>query len=146
MRQLLHRIRTGERPARLYDRRRNRRLPRRDRRARAGHVGDRLHRRRALHERRHHRHGRRGAGARLSRAGAHQRHAADAAAPREAWFAGIWRAYGGRLTVRVSLDHYTPELHEKERGPQSWSSALAGTDWLARERRQAGRLRPHLLA
>jgi hypothetical protein len=39
--------------------------------------------------------------------------------------------YGDRLTVRVSLDHYTPELHEKERGVDSWPPALAGTDWLA---------------
>jgi hypothetical protein len=39
--------------------------------------------------------------------------------------------YGHRLTVRVSLDHYTPELHEKERGLDSWAAALAGTDWLA---------------
>jgi pyruvate-formate lyase-activating enzyme len=41
------------------------------------------------------------------------------------------RAHGDQLTVRVSLDHYTPELHEKERGRQSWSSTLAGADWLA---------------
>jgi hypothetical protein len=39
--------------------------------------------------------------------------------------------YGGRLTLRVSLDHHTPELHEKERGLKSWQPAIAGTDWLA---------------
>ncbi len=39
--------------------------------------------------------------------------------------------YGGRLTIRVSLDHYTPERHEKERGEGSWEPAIAGTDWLA---------------
>jgi sulfatase maturation enzyme AslB (radical SAM superfamily) len=44
---------------------------------------------------------------------------------------GLRDAYGDRLTVRVSLDHYTPELHEKERGAESWAPALAGTDWLA---------------
>jgi hypothetical protein len=38
---------------------------------------------------------------------------------------------GGRLTLRVSLDHHTPELHEKERGADSWAPALAGADWLA---------------
>jgi hypothetical protein len=40
-------------------------------------------------------------------------------------------AYGGRLTLRVSLDHHTQELHEKERGVKSWEPAIAGTDWLA---------------
>lgn len=45
---------------------------------------------------------------------------------------GLRDAYGGRLTIRVSLDHYTPELHEKERGPDSWALAIAGADWLAR--------------
>ena len=39
--------------------------------------------------------------------------------------------YGDRLTLRVSLDHYTQALHEKERGPESWNSTIAGTDWLA---------------
>lgn len=39
--------------------------------------------------------------------------------------------YGDRLTLRVSLDHYTRELHEKERGPETWKPALEGTDWLA---------------
>ncbi|NJM35139.1 MAG: radical SAM protein [Rhodomicrobium sp.] len=39
--------------------------------------------------------------------------------------------YGGRLTIRVSLDHYSQDLHDKERGEGSWASALAGTDWLA---------------
>jgi hypothetical protein len=48
--------------------------------------------------------------------------------------AGLLRlkdAYGDRLTVRVSLDHYTKELHEEERGAGSWKATLAGTDWLA---------------
>jgi hypothetical protein len=40
-------------------------------------------------------------------------------------------AYGGRLTLRVSLDHHTQDLHEKERGVKSWEPAIAGTDWLA---------------
>lgn len=39
--------------------------------------------------------------------------------------------HGARLTLRVSLDHYTPELHEKERGPRTWVSTLSGLDWLA---------------
>lgn len=41
-------------------------------------------------------------------------------------------AFGGRFTLRVSLDHYTKVLHEKERGPRSWDSTIAGTDWLAK--------------
>ncbi len=39
-------------------------------------------------------------------------------------------AYGRRLTLRVSLDHYTQALHETERGPESWEPALAGLGWL----------------
>jgi sulfatase maturation enzyme AslB (radical SAM superfamily) len=41
------------------------------------------------------------------------------------------QAHGDRLTLRVSFDHYARALHEKERGPDSWASALAGADWLA---------------
>lgn len=39
-------------------------------------------------------------------------------------------AHGDRLTMRVSLDHYTRELHEAERGPGSFESTVAGIDWL----------------
>jgi len=38
--------------------------------------------------------------------------------------------YGGRLRIRVSLDHYTQSLHEAERGARSWAPALAGLAWL----------------
>ncbi len=37
----------------------------------------------------------------------------------------------GRLTFRVSLDHYTWEVHERERGRGSWAVALAGLQWLS---------------
>ncbi len=37
---------------------------------------------------------------------------------------------GGRLTVRVSIDHYSRDLHELERGRRSWAPALAGLRWL----------------
>jgi hypothetical protein len=40
--------------------------------------------------------------------------------------------HGGRLTMRVSLDHYTPAVHEAERGPRSWTPAIDGLAWLAR--------------
>lgn len=36
-----------------------------------------------------------------------------------------------RLTLRVSLDHYTKALHETERGPNTWEKVLDGLDWLA---------------
>ena len=39
--------------------------------------------------------------------------------------------FGRRLTIRVSLDHYTRSLHETERGARSWAATLAGLDWLA---------------
>ena len=39
--------------------------------------------------------------------------------------------HGNRLTLRVSLDHHTEALHDKERGAGAWKSALAGIDWLA---------------
>ena len=38
--------------------------------------------------------------------------------------------HGARLRLRVSLDHFTPELHEAERGARTWAKALAGLDWL----------------
>ncbi len=40
--------------------------------------------------------------------------------------------FGERLTLRVSLDHYTRELHEDERGPDTWEPTLEGLTWLAR--------------
>jgi uncharacterized Fe-S cluster-containing radical SAM superfamily protein len=39
--------------------------------------------------------------------------------------------FGARLTLRVSLDHYTPQRHEEERGPGSWAPTFAGLAWLA---------------
>lgn len=40
------------------------------------------------------------------------------------------RKYGSRLTVRVSLDHYTAERHEEERGPGTFPQTIAGLKWL----------------
>ncbi len=40
-------------------------------------------------------------------------------------------AYGYRLTIRVSLDYYTQEIHEQERGPNSWDKGMAGLKWLS---------------
>ena len=39
--------------------------------------------------------------------------------------------YGARLAVRVSLDHYTAERHEDERGVDTFAPTLAGLIWLA---------------
>ena len=42
----------------------------------------------------------------------------------------LQKSHGKKLTLRVSLDHYTKALHEKERGPNSWSKTIEGIDWL----------------
>lgn len=41
-------------------------------------------------------------------------------------------AFGARLRLRVSLDHYGPERHDAERGEGSFAAALLGLIWLAR--------------
>lgn len=38
--------------------------------------------------------------------------------------------FGNRLTLRVSLDHWSPELHDAERGPGSFKKTLTGMRWL----------------
>ena len=35
-----------------------------------------------------------------------------------------------RLTMRVSLDHHSPAVHEAERGAGTWAKALDGLRWL----------------
>jgi uncharacterized Fe-S cluster-containing radical SAM superfamily protein len=40
--------------------------------------------------------------------------------------------YGDRLTIRVSIDHYGPAVHEEERGRRSWKPTIDGLSWLAR--------------
>ncbi len=37
----------------------------------------------------------------------------------------------GRISIRVSLDHYQTEQHEKLRGPKSWEPTINGLGWLA---------------
>ena len=39
--------------------------------------------------------------------------------------------FGDQLTLRVSIDHHTQEVHEAERGPGSWSLMLDGLRWLS---------------
>lgn len=38
--------------------------------------------------------------------------------------------YGERMTLRVSIDHWTPEHHESERGTGSFEKTLIGMRWL----------------
>ncbi len=40
-------------------------------------------------------------------------------------------AYGDRLTIRVSLDHYSQPLHDLLRGKDSWAKTMLGLRWLA---------------
>ena len=40
-------------------------------------------------------------------------------------------AHGDQLTIRVSIDHYDPELHEEERGERSWTPMIEGLRWLS---------------
>ncbi len=40
-------------------------------------------------------------------------------------------AFGARLVLRVSLDHYSKTLHESERGDNTWDKAVSGLDWLS---------------
>jgi len=62
--------------------------------------------------------------------------------------------YGERLRIRVSLDHYSPEVHEAERGRRSWAPTIDGLVWLARNgfaldvagRRFSGEPEPELRA
>ncbi|MDH3643159.1 MAG: radical SAM protein [Gammaproteobacteria bacterium] len=35
------------------------------------------------------------------------------------------------LTIRVSVDHFEPRLHEAERGPRSWAPTISGLRWLS---------------
>jgi uncharacterized Fe-S cluster-containing radical SAM superfamily protein len=46
---------------------------------------------------------------------------------------GLRATYGERLVMRVSLDHYSRELHEQERGPDTFDKTVEGIDWLACE-------------
>ncbi|MEW9921849.1 radical SAM protein [Marimonas sp. MJW-29] len=39
-------------------------------------------------------------------------------------------AYPGKLTLRVSVDHYRPDLHDAERGEGSFLKTLEGMRWL----------------
>ena len=39
--------------------------------------------------------------------------------------------FADQLTLRVSTDHYTADLHEEERGENTWTPMLKGLKWLS---------------
>ncbi|MFP6712855.1 MAG: radical SAM protein [Rhodospirillales bacterium] len=39
------------------------------------------------------------------------------------------QCYGDKLSLRISIDHHTPEGHEELRGPKSWEPMMAGLIW-----------------
>ncbi len=49
----------------------------------------------------------------------------------EVQLAALRAELGARLTIRVSLDHYTRALHEAERGANTWAKAVDGCRWLS---------------
>lgn len=49
----------------------------------------------------------------------------------EAALLDLREKYGDALALRVSIDHYSQELHETERGPKSWAPTIEGLRWLA---------------
>lgn len=46
-------------------------------------------------------------------------------------FLRLREIYGDKLTVRVSLDHYSPALHDLYRGPRVFERTLVGLRWLS---------------
>lgn len=52
---------------------------------------------------------------------------------RRSQLAPLRERFGDRLTVRVSLDHYTQAQHEAERGANTWAPAIEGLRWLAEQ-------------
>jgi len=54
--------------------------------------------------------------------------------------------YGTKFTLRVSIDHYTEALHDRERSAGSWRRMMEGFRWLSRSGfslKVAGRTRWH---
>jgi len=39
-------------------------------------------------------------------------------------------AYGDKLTLRISLDHFNPKLHDEERGVGAYDITIKGMEWL----------------
>jgi uncharacterized Fe-S cluster-containing radical SAM superfamily protein len=49
----------------------------------------------------------------------------------EAALLELQKRFGEKLTMRISLDHFTKQVHEAERGAGSWDAAIAGLQWLS---------------
>lgn len=49
----------------------------------------------------------------------------------EAALTALRQRFGAALTLRVSIDHHTQEVHEAERGPGSWQPMIEGLQWLS---------------
>lgn len=43
----------------------------------------------------------------------------------------IKEKYKSQLTMRVSVDHFNPEMHEQERGQGTWKPMIKGLKWLS---------------
>ncbi|MEM1313129.1 MAG: radical SAM protein [Pseudomonadota bacterium] len=48
----------------------------------------------------------------------------------QAGIAGLVKRFGDRLTLRVSLDHWSAPMHDEERGAGAFAVALQGMRWL----------------
>lgn len=43
----------------------------------------------------------------------------------------LQKQYGDKLCLRVSVDHYSQDIHEQERGPRSFAPMINGLKWLS---------------
>jgi hypothetical protein len=48
----------------------------------------------------------------------------------QAGLQALHRRFPGQMTLRVSLDHWSAALHDRERGPGGFEETCAGIDWL----------------
>jgi hypothetical protein len=48
----------------------------------------------------------------------------------QAGLRALHRQFPGQMTLRVSLDHWSAALHDRERGPGGFEETCAGIDWL----------------
>lgn len=46
----------------------------------------------------------------------------------------LHQRFGDMLTLRISLDHYTAQRHDEERGPGSFDKSLEGLTWLSAQK------------
>jgi len=42
----------------------------------------------------------------------------------------LQQTYGDKLTLRISLDHFNPDLHDEERGAGAYDITINGMEWL----------------